>query len=217
MIPATPIAGTADPNPLVTLSEYQLYTTDTDSTNALNFPDVLEDALDQVQRWCNRTLLYGQYDERLFVYKSGMVYPSAAPIDQTKPVSTNASTPDPGNSIFQGDGIWVGWFIPLPALPVWEGVVPPQTDITYWGGYVGSQSSNPQQPLLPARLKRAICKVCWFILNPVALSEMPGGVKSVAMGGVSISGDLSSMVDSDDALRRDLRRFQRRLGKHWDS
>lgn len=228
-IPATPVPGTQDPNPLLTAAEYMAYTQDLSTNAEYSVTGAIADATLDLQMYLGRTLVYGQYGislpnsgiggERCYVYKNGMVYPSAYPIDEQMPVSTSASTP--GNSIHQGRGIWVGWFIPLPSLPVWEGVVPPQTDITYWGGYSGSLSGaavpGKVGPQIPARLKRCIARVAWFYRNPAALPGLPGGVKSTNVGGVSIAGDLSSFVDRDKQLAQTLARFKNRLGKHWDN
>jgi hypothetical protein len=196
-----------------------MYTQDL-STTSYPVSGAIADCLDTIQRKLKRTLTYAQYTENLYVYKNGIVYPSAYPLDRNMPVSSTSSTP--GNAIFQGAGIWVGWFVPLPALPVWEGVVPPQTDVTYWGGYSGSLSQPPTPgvsgPPIPFKLKRAICRAAWFLRNPAALTGMPGGVTSINQGGVAIGTKegLSSFVESDPALCHDLRGFVRRTGKHWD-
>jgi hypothetical protein len=211
-IPAVPVDDTPDPNPLLTLTGYQQVTGDT-STDSGAFTATLADALDELQRETRRTLLYAQYTERLYVYRNGMVYPTATPLDTTKAVNNPGADPPENVGIFQGNGIWVGWFVPLPSLPIWQGVVPAQTDITYWGGYTGTDGPGPY---LPAALKRVIAKVCWYMLHPVTLSGLPGGVKSASVGGVSMSGDLSAMVDRDPALARDIRRWRHPQAKAWD-
>ncbi|HEX3539650.1 MAG TPA: hypothetical protein VHT75_04325 [Acidimicrobiales bacterium] len=211
MIPATPNSGTADTNPLVTVAQYQAVTQDS-ATSSETVTANLADALDMIQRECRRTLLYAQYTERLYLYRNGQVYPTATPLDTSKAVISPAGTSNIG--IFQGNGIWVGWFIPLPSLPVWVGVVPPQTDITYWGGYTGPAGAGPQ---LPASLRRIVCKVCWYLSNPAVLTDMPGGVKSVSVGGVSMSGDLASMVSRDRQLGRDIKRWRHPQAHAWDA
>jgi hypothetical protein len=210
MIPATPVTGTADDNPLVTIVDYQQVTQDT-SSDTPTVEGNIADALDMIQRECKRTILYAQYTERLYLYKNGIVYPTATPLDVTKPVNSPAGTTNIG--IFQGNGIWVGWFVPLPSLPVWEGVVPPQTDITYWGGYTGPAGDGP---VLPASLKRCVCKVAWYLTHPAMLDQMPGGVKSVSVGGVSISGDLSSMTSRDRQLANEIKRWRHPNVKAFD-
>lgn len=214
MIPATPVPGTADDHPLVEITEYQRITAD-GATSDENVTASIDDALDMLQSEMHRTILYANYVERLYFYGNGMVYPSATPFDITKPVRNpndlSASPPDVG--LFQGNGIWVGWFVPLPFLPVWQGVVPPQTDVSYWGGWTGPAGPGPY---LPASLKRVICQVAWYIANPVSLSGMPGGVKSVSVGGVSMSGDLSSMVTRDRMLANAIKRWRKPQAKAWD-
>ena len=199
MIPATPIPGTADSTPLVTQQDYEQLTGDCGTSDA-DFAYFLPDALDMLQHALHRTLAYGQYTERLFVYRDGLVYGSAVPYDVNKGLSNPAVPEDfaPGN--FQGYAIWIGWYSPLPFLPSMWGTVPPQIDVTYWGGFVG-RGSTVAGHLLPAGLKRIICKIIWFMANPAMLPGMPGGTKSQSVGGVSLSGDgLSSMVTSDAAL-----------------
>ena len=199
-------SSSGDPNPLVTVQQYQSVTTDfLSSTNDIE--EAITEAVEDLSRECKRTFLYGNYTESQYLYANGMVYPSATPIDVNQAVYSGDPVPiyDPdtdntGSSIIQGDGVWVGWFAPLPWMPFYTGVVPPQTIVTYWGGF--TQSS------LPARLKRVICTIAWYRLNPVALLGMPGGVRSMSVGGVSIAGDLSSFMDSDPALRRAIKKWR---------
>jgi hypothetical protein len=222
MIPASPNAGTADPNPLVSLNDYQRITGD-GATTEDEFNYFLADALDFLQKKMSRTFLYAQYNERLFLNQDGMVYGTAVPYDTSQPVVNPASGASPANNvgIFQGYGIWVGWYIPLPSLPVWQGVVPPQTDITYWGGWVGPESplASPSyvtgSRLIPAGLKRIICKTVWYMANPALLPNMPGGVKSTSVGGVAIAGDLSSMVEADYQLSRQIKRWRHAFARSF--
>lgn len=209
-IPATPNAGTADTNPLLTIARYQFITNDSVST-APNFAMALADALDMLQRAMDRTFLYAQYTERLYVYKNGQCYPSATPLDQSKPVGTSSDPSGQSSSfVIQGAGIYVGFFNPLPALPVFSRVVPMQADVAYWGGYT--------QTTIPATLARVIAKVCWFILHPVtAPAAGIGGARSVSVGGVSVSGDLSSFMASDRDLRRDIEDLTRRQARSWQA
>lgn len=211
-VPATPNAGTADANPLVTYTQYQQVTGDTQFTGQAGFDPYLADAVDEFCRRTRRTLLYAQYTERLYLYKKGLVYPSATPLDVTKGVVSPNGSPPENVGVFQGNGIWVGWFVPLPSLPMWEGVVPPQTDITYWGGYTGPAGPGP---LLPTEVKRILCKIAWYLLHPVHLDGIPGGVKSVSVGGVSVSGDLSMMVDTDRRLSASIVRWRHPQAKGW--
>lgn len=211
-IPSVPLTGTADTNPLVTQSDYQTVTADTTTTTD-EWDSALADALDLFQRETRRTLLYAQYSERLYLYKNGMVYPTATPLDTSKGVVSPSGSPPENVGIFQGNGIWVGWYVPLPSLPVWVGTVPPQTDITYWGGYTGPAGPGP---LLPSEIKRCLCKIAWYILHPVHLDGIPGGAKSVSVGGVSVSGDLSMMVESDRQLSNAIRRWRHPHAKGFD-
>jgi len=196
-IPAVPQPDTPAQDPLVSVQQYQQVTGDF-ATASLDVEDAVAQATTLACEACTRTFVFGHYIETLYVYKSGMVYPSATPISEVVA---------PTESVLQGAGIWVGWFFPVPVLPVWVGVVPPQTDVEYWGGYTAETC--------PPRLARAIAKMAWFMLHPATLSDMPGGVKSVNVGGVSVSGDLSSMVLSDPGLRRDLARFTKRDPHGW--
>lgn len=218
--PAIPVAGSADESPLVALSDYQTITSDI-GTSLENFDYFLKDALDQLQKEMRRTFLYAQYTERLYLYPNGTVYGSATPYDVRYAVQApGQEVPNgQGAGIFQGDGIWVGWFIPLPSLPVWQGVVPPQTDITYWGGWVGSESPlwNTGPFNLPAKMKRIIARVVFYMANPAVLAGLPGGVKSQSVGGVSISGDLSSFMEADPQLRRDIRGWRKPQAMAWDA
>lgn len=213
-IPATPNSGTADTNPLVTYTQYQQVTGDSQFASQADFDPYLEDALDLFQRRTRRTLLYAQYTERLYLYKNGTVYPTATPLDVTKSVTSPNGAPPENVGVFQGNGIWVGWYVPLPSLPVWEGVVPPQTDITYWGGYTGPAGPGP---LLPTAIKRILCRIAWYAAHPVTMAGLPAGAKSVSVAGVSASGDLSFMVDSDLQLRRDIKRWRHPHAKAFDA
>lgn len=206
VLPLTPndVEGSPDPNPLVSVQQYQKVTGDFLS-GVTDVTEMIQEAIEDLCKECRRTMLYGQYTESQFLYANGMVYPSATPLDVNQPVSSGVEIYDPatdntGSSIIQGDGVWVGWFSPLPWMPFYTGVVPPQTVLTYWGGWT--------QSTLPSKMKRMICKVAYYRLHPVALTGMPGGVKSMSVGGVSISGDLSSFMDTDPQLKRDIARWR---------
>lgn len=214
MIPATPVTGTADPHPLVRIQDYARITQDQAAlSDPTDLAASLADAIGMVEPETRRTFQYAQYTERLYLYHDGIVYPSATPLDVSKPVVGPAGNTPPDNvGVFQGGGIWVGWYVPLPSLPIFAGVVPPQTDITYWGGWTGPDGPGP---FIPPKLVRIICRVAWYILHPAALQGLPGGVKSTSVGGVSISGDLSSMVASDPQLAKDIRRFRKPQVRGW--
>ena len=212
VIPASP-----DPRPLLTVDDYIRLTGDS-ASDPSDIETFIADCLDETARKCNRTWLYGNYTENLYLYTNGMVFPSATPIDVNQQIVAGSEVFNPGNenvqtetsnSVVQGAGIWVGWFTPLPWMPVWTGVIPPQTVVTYWGGFV--------QETVPVPLKRLWARVVWNYLHPVTLDGLPLGAKSSSVGGVSLSGDLSSMTMHDPQLKRDLRRWTRRQARSWQS
>lgn len=213
VLPLVPndVAGSPDPRPLVTAQTYQAVTGDTTSS-IVAIEAMISEAVEDLSKECRRTFLYGEYTESQFLYANGMVYPSATPIDVNKPVSSGVEIYDPttdntGSSIIQGDGVWVGWFSPLPWMPFYTGVVPPQTVLTYWGGWT--------QDTLPSQVKRMICTLSYYRLHPVSLQGMPGGVKSMSVNGVSISGDLYSFMDTDPQLRRMIRAWRHPHSQPW--
>lgn len=232
-LPSTPIAGTANPNPLVSLAQYRSLINDiqSDDTDAVN---ALADALYMLSQQCKRTFPYGTYNENLYLYANGMVFPSATPIDHSMPIQSAAGIEDSNliynpatdglvgeGSIIQGAGVWVGWFTPLPWMPVWTGVIPPQTYITYTGGYQPYQATpdliTGQTPTLPPLLAFILVRITFYLLFPVMLQGMPSGVKSMSVGGVSMSGSLSSMMLVDPQLRADIRRFTRPQAHAWET
>jgi len=208
------IPQSPDPLPLLTLKRYQQVTGDKTLDQA-DFTAALADCLDQTAMECKRTWLYGQYTEMLYLYKNGMVFPSATPIDINQSVVAGAETYNPpadtlgqSASVVQGAGIWVGWFTPLPFMPIWTGVIPPQTQVTYWGGWT--------QATVPAGLARMWSKIIYYMTNPTALQGLPGGAKSLSIGGIAVGGDLSSFMRLDHDLRRDITRWTRRQGRAWE-
>jgi hypothetical protein len=217
-IPAVPLTGTGLTQPLISIADYQRFTGDLD-TEADALGVAIADAVESVSLECNRTLSHGRFTENLYLTKTGMVFPSAAPIDATQTIVSGPKIYDPtlasAASVIQGYGIWVGWFSPLPWMPVWSGVIRPQAFVTYSGGFQPYGVTTGPTEGLPLKLARAIAKVAWFDLHPAALTDLPGGVKSVSLGGVSMSGNLSSFVMSDPQLVRDLKRFKRRQATSW--
>jgi hypothetical protein len=198
--PAIPAEGTGV-GPLVTVANYEQITGDTVNSNQ----GLIDEAITEVCQFCRRTLAYGTYTERLFVSRRGMAYPSALPLD---PVAATL----PESSLVQGPALWIGYWTPLPDLPVWTGVVPPQVDATYSGGYQVAGTVGGPTAALPPRLMRAICRLAWYLSNPVALVGVPAGATGVSLQGVSISG-MSSPISSwenDEALVKELRKFERR-------
>jgi hypothetical protein len=222
-LPNTPVAGTGLTVPLVTADQYIVLTGDSTS-NADDVQDAITDAVRDIAAECRRSLVYGQYQEVLYLYKKGMVFPSATPIDRTQSILASgqsiynpATDNNKTGSLIQGAGVWVGWFTPLPWMPVWQGVLDPQTPIDYWGGFQPYQSTGGSTDSLPPKLAKAICTVAYYQLHPVALAGLPGGVKSMSVGGVSISGDLSSFMASDPTLRRTIKRFRHPQVHAWES
>lgn len=212
---ATGLGGAVSPDPrqLITVEDYIRITGDT-ASDAGDVTEALSEAIEDSARMCNRTWGYGQYTELLYLYANGMVFPSATPIDVAQIIQSGTEVFDPTNaanseSVVQGAGIWVGWFTPLPWMPVWTGVIPPQTEVTYWGGYAA--------PVVPTKLKRIWARIAWYYLHPVSLPGLPMGAKSSGVGGVSVSGDLSIITAMDPQLKRDLRRWERRQARPWQS
>lgn len=213
-LPLVPLPGTADLVPLLSILQYQEITGDT-TTEPDDVKEAIDEAIVVVCNECTRTLLYGQYQEVQYLYPNGMVFPSAVPIDPTKSISSNTVIFNPGDpspgSVIQGWGVWVGWFTPLPWMPVWSGVFSPQTDVTYWGGYTSDT--------IPPKLRRLIAKIAYrsIIANNDSLRGIPGGVKSVSVNGVSMSGDLAGFQLIDIQTKKDLRRFKRPQVEAWQS
>lgn len=208
--PASPYVG-----PLLSAEDYQWITKDNDS-NPADIEQAIIDTEELTAIECTRSWRYGQYTENLFLYKNGQVFPSACPIDLNQPIKAGSEVFNPAGvgpgqptSTIQGAGIWVGWFTPLPWMPVWTGVIPPQTIVTYWGGIMAET--------MPMAMKRLFARVAWHVLHPVVLTGRPLGAKSVGIGGLSVGGDLSSMTLVDPQLKRDLKRFRRPMVRGWQS
>lgn len=198
--PAIPAEGTGVGS-LVSVANYEQITGDTvNSAQGL-----IDEAVIEACQFCNRTLAYGQYSERLYVNRKGYAYPSALPIDP------NASTL-PESSLVQGPAIWCGYFTPLPDLPIFTSVVLPQTDVGYSGGYSPFGVTDGPTPQLPPRLMRAICRIAWYLANPVVMTGVPAGATSVSLQGVTVSGMSSpiSSWESDTALTKVLGAYRRR-------
>lgn len=221
--PKTPIAGTGLTDPLLTPDQYRKITSDTSVANE----DITTALLEAEQMVCelnDRTMRYGNYEETLFLYPSGMVYPSATPFDPTHDVLAGGlpifSAPDDQNqtqAIIQANGIWIGWFQPA-YIPVWTGVVPPQTIINYWGGYMPYQGDGGNTEALPVLLAKILARVAYYSMNVGVLAGVSGSnIKSLGVGGVNISGDLESFMQFDGVLRRDIRRWRKPSVVGWDA
>lgn len=222
-LPTTPVAGTGLTDPLVSVAQYRQITGDTASADDDITREIAE-ALIGLSMQANRTIGYGQFTEDLYLYNEGFVYPSAIPIDASKPIVSGAEDSqaiyNPGSlvdvsSVIQGAGIWVGFFTPLPWMPIWNGVIPPQTVVTYWGGYQPYQVTDGPTSGLPPRLARVLATIAYYTLNPSKVTTM--GAKSVSLGGISVAGDLSSFMQYDKNLRRMIRGFTRPQAHQWQS
>jgi hypothetical protein len=224
-LPTIPNPGTGLSTPLVSEAQYRKMTGDLISESADVVAEIAEATRD-ICIECHRTLSYGQYTENLYLYAKGMVWPSATPIDLSTKIYASATggevlfdpatdTVPGGSSIIQGAGIWVGYFSPLPWMPVWSGVIDAQIVITYAGGFYPWQTTvGVTTTTLPGKLARAIITVAYYTLNPSVVKSM--GATSVALGGVTVAGDLSSFMRADPELRRTIKRFTRRQAHHWE-
>lgn len=225
-LPTIPNTGTGLTDPLVTVEQYRKVTGDLDSEVA----DVTDELAEAVRDFCaeaNRTLLYGEYTENLYLYAKGMVYPSCTPIDLTKQITSNVSAGDGnvlydpssdivpgGSSIVQGAGVWVGYFSPLPWMPVWTGIIDPQTVITYWGGWQPWQAGPGTTDSLPGKIARILITVAYYSLHPEVVATL--GATSQSLGGVSLGGSLSSFMRADKHLRAEVRKFTRPQAHRWE-
>lgn len=203
-------------SPLVTPEDYLRVTQDT--AGASTSQPALDDALQLVQDYLGRNLIYATYTEVLKVYRNNTVYPSASPI--TAVISPNAA----GISI-QGAGVYVGYYNPSPVLLFdWNGAVPPQITLTYSGGY-GAGVTGTVFPAgtsatpLPAKLYRAICQTAFNLLHPAALAGIPGGVNSVHVGDIGYSGQgtLRNFEALDDGIIRLIKGFRHPQARGWQT
>lgn len=197
--PAIPAEGTGVGS-LVSVSDYERVTGDTVNSDQ----NIIDQAVIEVCQFCNRTLGYGQYTERLFVNRKGFAYPSALPIDPSAPTLPESST-------VQGPAIWVGVFAPIPELPIFLGTIAPQADVTYFGGYQKAGFVGGPTPALPPKLMRAICQAAFYIANPVSNLPAFGSFTSISLQGVSVAGNLTPLASWQDnpALVATLTRFRR--------
>lgn len=197
--PAIPAEGTGVGS-LVSVSDYERITGDTTNSDQ----DTIDQAVIEVSQFCNRTLGYGQYTERLFVNRFGNCYPSAPPIDP-------ASATLPAEATVFGAAVYVGTFFTFPTLPIFFGTIPPQLDLTYNGGYLPYNASG-STPSLPPKLMRLICKAAWWISNPNVGLPAYGDLTSISLQGVSIAGTLTPLASwqDDTSLTKALGAYQRR-------
>lgn len=218
MIPAVPLPNTGVTAPFLTVKQYQDITKDT-STEYQDVVEGLIEAERMVCEKCVRTIRYGQYAETQYVYPDGKVYPSATPLDRTKPILAGGQSiynpATPSSAVIQGAGVLVGWFQPA-YIPVLSGSIPPQTALTYWGGYQPYRADPGTTQSLPPSLAKILARVTFYSVNPLVLEGMTGNkIKSISVGGVAISGDLDSFMQYDAVLRRDIRKWRSAQIKPW--
>lgn len=198
--PAIPAEGTGVGS-LVSVANYEQVTGDTVNSDQ----DIIDQAVIEVCQYCNRTLGYGQYTERLYVNKRSFVYPSALPLDAVTPVTL------PVEATVYGPSIWVGLWAPIPDLPIFTGFVAPQANVTYFGGYQVAGSTGGPTPALPPKLMRLICKAAWYIANPPIGLPAYGNLTSISLQGVSVAGTLTPLASwqDDTSLTKGLRAYRR--------
>lgn len=173
----------------------------------------LNDALQLIQDELQRTLAFGTHTETLYVYRDGKVYPTNTPLHAVTdpPVAAGA---------IQGAGVYLGTFIVTPPIintGDWAAAVPPQSTVTYTGGYQPYGTTDGVTKQLPTTLMRAACRVAWLTLHPVALPGVPAGAKSASVGDVALAGDLSSFVAVDPSIARDIKPYRKRPVHAWQS
>ena len=194
---------------LVFVATYQWVTKDTVTPSA-QVEEALDDALNYVQDEIDRTLPLGSYTETLRVYRNGTVFPKAAPI-------VSVQNPAIGQVSVQGAGIYIGLVDPTPVVnwTDWSGAVPAQATVTYTGGYTVDGVAGP---ILPIKLRNALCRVAFNLLHPAQLPEVPVGANSVHVGDVGYSGKTLRTFDPiDDGIRRDLKRYRRTQFLGWQT
>ena len=197
---------------LVSPADYARITKDT-ATNASDVADALTDTLGLVDDYCNRHFAYGTWTETLYVYRDGKVYPTNTPLDVVTTPAGLAPT------AIQGAGVYLGVFLPTPAYinaGDWNAAVPPQSTVTYKGGYQPFGTTDGPTPQLPVKVMRVVCRIAWMSLHPVALQGVPAGAKSASVGDVSVStsGSLSPFVVVDPSIEADLKPYRKGRQAH---
>lgn len=196
---------------LIHVADYQWVTKDA-TTPSANVEHALDDALDLAEDYCNRKFAYAEHTERLYVYRDGKCYPT------NTPVASVSSPANLGATAIQGAGVYLGVFLPTPAYlnaGDWQAGVPPQSDITYMGGFQPYGDSAGPTPALPTTVVRALCRIGWLILHPSSLPGVPAGAKSASVGDVSLTGDLSAFIAVDPSIARDLKPYRKRKARGW--
>lgn len=198
---------------ILAVAGYRAITRDTRSVEN-DLQPALDSAASLVDEHCRRKFMYGEHTETLYVYRDGKCYPTNTPVDAiTTPEGLSAQA-------IQGAGVYLGVFLPVPGLVNagdWQGAIPPQTTLTYTGGFQPYGSTDGPTPQVPQKVARCIARVAWMILHPVVLVGMPTGATSASVGGLSVAGDLSPFIAMDASIERDLKGFRKRQVKAWQS
>lgn len=198
---------------ILPIAGYQQITKDTLTVDAELQP-ALNSAASLVDEHCKRQFLYGEHTETLYVYRTGVCYPTNSPVASVSvPAGLNAQA-------IQGAGVYLGVFLPVPALVNsgdWQSAIPPQTLVTYMGGFQPYGTDDGPTPQVPQKVARAIARVAWMILHPVALPGMPVGATSASIGGLSVAGDLSAFIAMDASIERDLKGYRKRMVRGWQN
>lgn len=195
-----------DSSSLVSIEDYLRITQDTSAQSDTDLQPALDEALGLIQDNISRVLVYGTYVETLRIYKNGAVYPSATPL------AAVVSPALPAGCI-QGAAIYMGMFNPAPIINYGYGMgaITPQATITYTGGFTSAT--------LPIKLKRALCRAAFNILNPSQLTGLPGGVNRVQVGDVGYSaagsGSLRTFEALDDGILADIKGFRNQNWRGW--
>lgn len=194
---------------LVVAADYMRETGDTAPDTAA-ITAAVQGALKGIDEHCKRKFAYDTYTETLYVYRDGKVYPTNTPIG-------SITSPAVGDTSIQGAGVYLGVFLPVPAT-IWAGdwsaAVPPQVKVVYAGGYQPYGTSGPTDEL-PWKVMRAVCRIAYLMLHPVALPGMPSGANHASVGGVSMSGDLSPFIAIDPSIAKDLKPYRKRQARGW--
>lgn len=221
--PSQPIAG-GFTDPFIDLGEYQQLTGDTVLTE-----DQLDYLLPQCElilaAYCEATWRYGQYTELLKLYNNGYVYPSATPIDVTKsingdnnsflwhPVAAGGTDIIQAGCAIQGVGVMVGpWGLFDPTI-VFGSLTPRQMTITYWGGWDDTSAETRGDVWI---FKRCLAKMVRYGSRPAFETSPIGGVTSMSIGGISISGTgLNAMMLMDQGMYDDVCALKRANVGGW--
>jgi hypothetical protein len=193
---------------VVSEADYRLFAADTNpattTTTTANINAALVSAQARAEQWCQRPFSLGQYVETLWVTDDGLVYPT---------VPNLISADDPPDVTVQGQGVYLGYVIPGPAVLAggYSSAFPPQAPLTYTAGFTNAT--------LPESLREGICRIAFRKLNPVALVGVPAGVTQAAVGDVRLqsSAALDGFATLDVATRENLSGWRLRQVRGWQA